>query len=225
MESQPIHESQKDESGEKLSKWKKFCKLMSAKSPPSYVPYIDSVIVKTDDKKRELVKLCRLEDRRFVLIYRASMHGFASAKFHEMCKDKRHTLTIIKTTRGCVFGGYANVTWDTPPDDDSFGYKNDPDAFIFSLVNTLKRPMLMPIKNTPHAICTDPKYGPTFGFQPSDIFVTDRSHLNYYSKVNPGHSYELKDFASDLIIRDTFMTDSANHFQASEIEVFQLSRV
>ncbi len=57
------------------------------------------------------------------LIYRASRDGFEANKFHTKCDNKSKTLTIIKSTNGYVFGGlYGDV-------------KNDPNSFIFSLIN------------------------------------------------------------------------------------------
>lgn len=46
-----------------------------------------------------------------ILLYRASLHGFSSASFHRRCDRKGPTLTIIKSKRGYLFGGFASISW------------------------------------------------------------------------------------------------------------------
>lgn len=62
------------------------------------------------DRKKfvELMYLCEFPvNLEFKLIYRATEHGFSATKFHQKCDGISNTLTIIKTTVGNVFGGYA----------------------------------------------------------------------------------------------------------------------
>lgn len=66
-----------------------------------------------------------LEDRRFddffaqwidtkcswKLIYRASEHNYTAKSFHQYCDDKGPTLVLVKSTNGCIFGGYTTQSW------------------------------------------------------------------------------------------------------------------
>ena len=91
------------------------------------------------------------------MIYRASTHGWANTKFHEICDDIGPTLVIAKSKAGKIFGGYASVSWHS-----GFGdYKVDADALIFSIdLRQIYRPTKVSC-----AIFCDSGYGPSFGCQ------------------------------------------------------------
>ena len=75
------------------------------------------------------------------LIYRVSIDGFGSGIFHEKCDEISGTVSIIKTSRGSVFGGLTNTVWENLP---KHNYQRDRKArifryvlfFIYSVVNT-----------------------------------------------------------------------------------------
>ena len=50
-------------------------------------------------------------DYKWKLIYRASEHGYTAESFHECCDDKGPTLIVVKSTNGCIFGGYTTKHW------------------------------------------------------------------------------------------------------------------
>ena len=62
------------------------------------------------------------------LLYRASRDGFQAQDFHSRCDGKGATITVIKCSGGFVFGGYADVSWDSHGE-----YTHSPQAFLFSL--------------------------------------------------------------------------------------------
>lgn len=64
------------------------------------------------------------------LLYRASVDGFTSDVFHSLCDNRGPTLTLIKSNRGKVFGGFTTVSWKK-----NGGYQADEEAFIFSLTH------------------------------------------------------------------------------------------
>ena len=47
------------------------------------------------------------------LLYRGSKDGFKGLDFHTKCDDQGKTLTVIKTQRGRVFGGFTDISWDS----------------------------------------------------------------------------------------------------------------
>ena len=47
---------------------------------------------------------------RWLLCYRASLHGGQVKPFHAKCDGKRNTITIIKKEH-YVFGGYTDIPW------------------------------------------------------------------------------------------------------------------
>jgi hypothetical protein len=93
-----------------------------------------------------LLKLCNFDPNtcKFSLVYRASQDGFGADEFHAKCDGVAKTLTIIKVKGNVnVFGGYTEASWDS-----SNNFKEDHNAFIFSLVNRENKPVKIMIKNT-----------------------------------------------------------------------------
>jgi hypothetical protein len=105
---------------------------------------IHSNILAGINQFKDLISLCEFPvDQKWTLIYRASQDGFEASSFHDKCDDKPNTLIIIKSTNGNVFGGYTEQSWS------GSGYKVDPNAFIFSLINQDSEPLKM------KCICSD----------------------------------------------------------------------
>ena len=151
---------------------------------------IDSEILCNDAIKYDLVKLCKLRRKEFTLLYRASRDGFQASNFQAKCDNQPRTLTIIKTTKGFIFGGYTAVAWNS-----TGNYKTDPTAFIFSLVNIRSTPLLIPVKvESVFSIYCNGSYGPTFGGG-HDIYIANNSNTETTSYSSLGHSYDLKHFS------------------------------
>ncbi len=75
-----------------------------------YSPFLRNTILfgqEYDDKLREWIG----NDYKWKLLYRASEHEYTAKSFHECCDDKGPTLVIIKSSNGCVFGGYTTQSW------------------------------------------------------------------------------------------------------------------
>lgn len=159
------------------------------------------------------IQLCNLinlpSNLSYFLIYQASRDGFGSKDFHSKADYVPSTLTIIKTNKGYIFGGYKTQKWEFVYP----GYVNDDHAFIFSLKNTKNKPIKMKVINS-DAINTDPDFGPTF----SRIFISDQANITTSSNYVT-ENYELPNFVSNSL----FLTDSSM-FLVSEIEVYQLNR-
>ena len=94
----------------------------------------------------------------FELIFKMSKNGSNSADFHNYCDNKGPTLTIVKTTKNMIFGGFTTLDWK-----DSGGYIFDKSnqTFIFSLNLDKKYDM---IKKGGYGIYyLKESYGPVFG--------------------------------------------------------------
>jgi len=162
---------------------------------------------------KDLISLCEFAvDQTWNLIYKATQDGFEAAKFHAKCDNKPNTLTVIKSTNGNVFGGYTEQTWN------GLGiYKDDPNSFIFSLINKLNKPIKMKWSKNGGIYCSD-SYGPTFGGG-HDLHIADKSNTNSRSYSNLGHSYTHPDYAYGSNEATSFL-DGSKFFQVSEIEVY-----
>lgn len=62
--------------------------------------------------------------RQINLIYRGSRDGFLSKNFHNKCDYKGETLSIIKSTKGYIFGGYTKINWDSTKWNGMYGEQN-----------------------------------------------------------------------------------------------------
>jgi hypothetical protein len=94
------------------------------------------------------------------LLYQGSRDGFRAADFHAKCDEKGATVTIVKSTEGCIFGGYSDLSWVGDI------WKSSSRAFLFSIVNPAGlAPMKLPLtgKWNNKAVCCYPTCGPLFG--------------------------------------------------------------
>ena len=149
------------------------------------------------------------------LLYRASRDGWRATDFHSKCDNKGATVTVIKSTGGYVFGGYADLPWAS-----SGQWLSSSNAFIFALqYPSGVAPVKMPLTQAPHsnAMYDHSSYGPTFGFGHA-IHVADNANSNSNSYNNAGHASQLPAGQS----AQTFFTGACN-FQAAEIEVFRVT--
>ena len=167
-------------------------------------------------QQKKLFSLCEFPVvQKWNLIYRASQDGFEAAKFHSKCDYTPNTLIIIKSTNDNVFGGYTEQTWNQIG---NYGnHKDDPNSFLFSLINKLNKPIKMKWSRN-YGICCNSKYGPIFG-ERNDLQIANNSNINTNSHSNLGHSYIHPDYRFETNEAKSFLAGSYN-FQVSEIEVY-----
>jgi len=145
------------------------------------------------------------------LLWRGTRDGFEASTFHAKCDGKPNTLTVVKTTTGCIFGGYASVPWSSFALD-----KPDNKAFLFSLKNPRNQPLkLSVIVNDSGAISHDSSKGPTFGVG-YDLYISNLSNTNSDSFSDCGASY------TNNLISDPYYLGDSEYFQTVEVEVFQV---
>ena len=142
------------------------------------------------------------------LLYRGSRDGMSANNFHNKCKNKGPTISLLKNEKGYIFGGYAAVDWTG-----SGGYKSAPDSFIFTLTNMYNiSPTKFP-NSTNCSIYDSSSDGPTFGGG-HDIYIGFNTN-----STNFPHSYK------DVLGKgySIFKGDNDNYFfNLKEIEVFKL---
>ena len=177
---------------------------------------LDSMIISSFTMENDLVELCNLSIYDFKLLYRASRDGFEAASFHAKCDYNSRTLTVIRTTNGYIFGAFTDISWNSKS-----GFRADPKAFIFSLVNASSTPALIPVKSgDKNSILCEAEFGPTFG-NGHDIVICSFSNTTTESYSNLGSSYDFKLFKCGGVKAQSFLAGSRN-FQTTEIEVFSL---
>jgi hypothetical protein len=152
------------------------------------------------------------------LLYRGSLHGFKASDFHAKCDNIPKTLTVIKAaTSGNIFGGYTEAAWDQ-----SYNWKADKSAFLFSLINKKNKPVKVNIADgkESHAIFCSPDSGPIFG-RGYDLRIFDNSNLDNSNYSTFGYSYFLQGYPPASSYANNFLAGSFN-FTVDEIEVFRL---
>lgn len=184
---------------------------------------IDSAIVNSDRLKLNLFHVCEFGmNVTLTLLYRGSRDGFKSSDFHAKCDNIPNTLAIIKS-KSNIFGGFTTQTWEP-----SNTYKEDPDAYLFSLENKLNTPLHMRFLSEQkpcNAIYCGANYSVTFGaglFGKSDLYISSNANSNRDSLSNLGFSYKFDKYARGSDEARSFLAGSAN-FQISEIEVFSVT--
>ena len=163
----------------------------------------------------DLMKVCEFSlIEKWTLLYRGSEHGFGAMDFHSKCDGQSNTLTIIKVDgTSNIFGGFTSAAWDSRGQ-----YKQDANAFIFSLVNQDNKPLKMKTIKPKNAIYCHSSYGPTFGFG-FDIHIASNSNSNTTSYSDLGHTYKHPQYAQETTQSQSFLAGSRN-FQVNEIEVY-----
>ncbi len=146
-------------------------------------------------------------------MYRGSRDGFASRDFHEKCDNVPHTLVLVKSTNGNVFGGYVDAPWSSKD-----VWSHDTNAFLFSLVNKSDRPARF-VSVGVESTYSNGLFGPTFGGG-YDLYIADHSNLNTSSYSNLGYTYKHGNFSFGTNEATSFLA-GAFSFQVEEIEVFQ----
>lgn len=183
------------------------------KLPISILGSIDMSIL-SNTQMKELMRLCHFPvETEWRLLYRASRDGFGAIDFHRKCDGYRNALVIIKSLNGNVFGGYTDEDWSG-----NGVFKNDPNAFIFSLINKEKQPLVLKCIEPQYAIWCGPNNGPVFAGGP-DINIADHSNMNIDSLSNLGYSYKHPEYMLGTTEAQSFLAGTPK-FQTLNIEVY-----
>ena len=182
----------------------------------------------------ELVHLCEFPaNQEWYLVYRGSVDGFTTKKFHEKCDDIDNMLLVCKAANGNVFGGYTELPWSIcegieelyEEDKERLSYPKFTNmSFIFSLVN--KESMPMKLRHfQKSSITRSSLIGPAFGEKDYDLYIdleeTDQC-ISSLGKCYEHPSRYLNPFGSDSKVSDVGETLLAGSkvFEIVEIEAF-----
>ena len=135
-------------------------------------------------------------------------------RFHAKCDNKGATITVIRSSGGFIFGGFADKSWKS-----SGAWCESDKDFLFSLKSPSPEvgPTKMRIKQNRCSVPMyhDSSFGPTFGGG-NDFHIANDANNNSRSYSILGHTYELPPGQTN-----TFLVGS-NNFKVSDIEVFQI---
>jgi hypothetical protein len=145
-------------------------------------------------------------------LYQATIDGDGTLNFHSRCDNIPNTLVLIKSAGNRRFGGFTSAQWSSSSNGE---YKDDPNAFLFSL----DKQKIYSYKKNGKAIYNCKDYGPVFGY-PYDIWIgqhgIQEKHLyTYESSSSCSYNYNGDKNA---------LSESGNssYIYAAEYEVFQV---
>ena len=144
-------------------------------------------------------------------LYQATIDGDGAINFHSRCDNIPNTLVLIKSAGNRRFGGFTSVQWSSST---SGEYKDDPNAFLFSL----DKQKIYSYKNDGKAIYCYKDYGPGFGGG-CDILIKahciQEKHLFTYESSSNSYNYNGD---NNALSED----GKASCIYAAEYEVFQV---
>ena len=183
--------------------------------------FLTSSVILTDEKGPLCLKEWLQEDTapksvlELRLLYRGSQDGFAATHFHSKCDGvDGGTITLVKDTKGNVFGGYTNQPWSSS----GSTYIASSCPFLFSIINPFGHdPVKLPVRsnNAGNATYLNASYGPTFGGG-HDMHISDRCDVGENSYSSLGSTY-----CPPSGMSASFLTGAQN-FQVVDIEVFSI---
>uniref|UniRef100_A0A8C7M0L2 TLDc domain-containing protein n=1 Tax=Oncorhynchus mykiss TaxID=8022 RepID=A0A8C7M0L2_ONCMY len=110
----------------------------------------------TQEQEKQLCSL--LGNIKLSLLFKASIHGYTGAAFHQKCDHQGPTVSVGYNSTGFVFGGYTSKDYDVAKQGQ---YIQDDKAFLFSL--TGRNPVRYPVTNAQYAVKMHNTTGPYFG--------------------------------------------------------------
>ncbi|XP_027145976.1 interferon-induced protein 44-like isoform X3 [Larimichthys crocea] len=115
---------------------------------------------------------------RLKLLYKASIHGFTGAAFHQRCDNQGPTVSAGYNASGYVFGGYTRQ-----PFSQSGQYVHDDQAFLFTFKqeNLLKYPVTGPANAVRMIANSGPYFGEALAFVNGGQAKVHSNPGNYYN--------------------------------------------
>jgi len=145
------------------------------------------------------------------LLFKASRDGFNAKAFHDKCDNKGPTITVVKSSYDKIFGGYADVSWDTRNN-----WVNSPRNFVFSIS---QNKIFRERNNHGSSQYNGSNYGPMFE---SDYLRIGYSQYNWDTNINSNcDSSTSNDYCEAASSRISGSNDNV-HFTVKEVEIFQV---
>ena len=177
---------------------------------------INSDIIKTNDEINLLLsniipnfnKNSKNKESKFNLLYKATKNGDSVNIFHELCDNQKDIIVVIETKKGCRFGGYTKIGFDSEEKS-----KKDDFAFLFSF----DKMKIYKIKKGYKAIACYSGSGPCFFGTKSDSIHIEDNFFEKYSRTDKKNTvYEKMD-------EDYELNKGEASFLIKELEIFKIN--
>ena len=141
------------------------------------------------------------------LIFSSEKEDDKASSFHKNCDNIAPTLILIETKEGFRYGGFTTQKWESP---EQSIFKNDKNAFIFSLDTEKKYDVTDPEKSIQCSMF----WGPYFG-EGGAICVPD----NFLQEKNAFYQWPS---SYDISEKDELTFGQEHNINISKYEVFQI---
>jgi hypothetical protein len=115
--------------------------------------FLKSVILKPEHHKILQNYYDKSKPSKWKRIFHGLEDGMNASSFHAKCDNVTPTIVVCKSTNGNIFGGYTQYSWS------SGSYKTDSSSFLFSLVNSHKKPFKQVSTSDSYSIYAYSSYG------------------------------------------------------------------
>nr|XP_055073505.1 interferon-induced protein 44-like isoform X1 [Misgurnus anguillicaudatus]XP_055073506.1 interferon-induced protein 44-like isoform X1 [Misgurnus anguillicaudatus] len=159
--------------------------------------------------KKQKQQLCvLLGDVDLTLLFKASVHGYNAAAFHQRCDRQGPTLLVAYNNSGYIFGGYTSKDYTQ-----SRQYVTDEDAFLFYFDVYDGNPVS--IKIAPgYNVRIDDSNVPSFGQQ---LYFMQNNQPNLYDEEQMVHGYNKKALSLKAQRPQTLYGNNAFSYDASTL--------
>jgi hypothetical protein len=182
---------------------------------PVMASSIDSVIISSIP---DIFKV--LGKKSYQLLYRGSRDGFRSIPLHQKVDGHSHTVTIVETTKGFIFGGYMACVWDS-----SHSWKNDESqtSFLFTLRNPHNlASRIFRLNDKAHSMhCSPSSYLVWFGMS-GCIGIFDDCNVNNKSH-NKGFGNNQPTYVNDTGLSGSTLFTGKENYAVKELEIFKVT--
>ena len=141
--------------------------------------YFNESDILNKKEKELLINFLPKKPNKIELLLNSNIDGNSTKTILSKCKGKYPTLSIIRTSKGYMFGGYTEQDWKQ-------GGSEDKNAFVFSLTNERK----YNIKNPENATCLVENSFWCFGY--STIVITENCTNAINNYVDNG-TYDIEE--------------------------------
>ena len=183
--------------------------LLNENNKKNELKGFENTIIKNNEEANKILKwICPNGERKVKLLYKATPEENTNDDFHRKCDNKGATVVILETTKGRRFGGYNSLNWSSHE-----GWKNDKEAFLFSLDNDKKYDV---IPEASYKIYAGKGHGPWFGNGGNIGLARDKNF--FIGNETHSENFDSKCYSTTV----DFELSGGKTFNISKLEVYQI---
>jgi hypothetical protein len=181
----------------------------------SFRYFLDSTILTTFESRKMVAEFLLQYSSKIQLtkIYK-TIDGWTADQIHAKIDGQAPTITIVKTTKNKIFGGFTTMPWDK-----TSGYKSDTSAFTFSVDLCSKYPVNP--ANPANAIHCTSGWGPRFG-DGAFFAIYNNSNTENSSYFGGNSVYPSSPKAAN---GNSAFLDGEKNFLVADMEVYKVTVV